>query len=131
MTKSCNEKNRKKSLYCIDKLYVQIGHELLRIEGIQMIFYYTNYETKVVNKPILWKNKDTVKYFDQFEIKKVNNIQEVKKIFFWIFKNFMFNSNCNFQDNNKFRNENQIRLLFIQLSLHNLGFSIRTVQIRV
>jgi len=86
LTKSCNEKNRKKSLYCIDKLYVQIGHELLRIEGIQTIFYYTNYETKLVNKPILWKNKDTVKYFDQFEIKKVNNIQEVKKSFFGYLK---------------------------------------------
>ena len=59
-------------------MYVQIGHELLKIEAIQMVFYYTNFETKVISKPILWKTKEKIKYFDQFEIKKINSIQEVK-----------------------------------------------------
>ena len=59
-------------------MYVQIGHEILRIEAIQMVFYYTNFETKVISKPILWKTKEKIKFFDQFEIKKTNSIQEVK-----------------------------------------------------
>ena len=81
MTKLCNVKNPKKSLYCIDKMFVQIGHELLKIEAVQMIFYYTNYETKVINQPLLWKSNETIKSFEQFEIKKINSIQEVKLIF--------------------------------------------------
>lgn len=77
LTRNCNNKNKQTPLYCIDKIYVQVGHELLRIEGMQMLFYYSNYETKVEDQPVFWENGNKGVKFDQFEIKKFFFIYEV------------------------------------------------------
>ena len=76
-TRNCNNNNKQTPLYCIDKIYVQVGHELLRIEGMQMLFYYSNYETKVEDQPVFWENGNKGVKFDQFEIKKFFFIYEV------------------------------------------------------
>ena len=42
-----------------------------------MLFYYSNYETKVEDQPVLWENGNKGVKFDQFEIKKFFFIYEV------------------------------------------------------
>ena len=42
-----------------------------------MLSYYSNYETKVEDQPVLWKNKYKGIKFEQFEIKKFFSIYEV------------------------------------------------------
>ncbi len=68
---------------CVNKIYFQAMHEIIKIDNDQKYLMYSNLKTKKFNIPIIWNGNTATNSMDMFVITKTDWTLEVFMSFFF------------------------------------------------